>query len=190
MKTALIVIDYINDITHPTGKISHCASHTAERGAIGKANRALAIGRKRGWLNILVKVGFDRSYVDQPKHSPLFGRAHEFGAIALGTEGTDFHPDLDSSLGDLTIVKPRVSAFYGTNLDAVLRAQKVERLVVAGVSSTLGIQSTVREAHDRDYAVFVVEDACAARSEEDHQMSMISLEAIAKIIRVEDLEGM
>jgi len=190
MKTALIAIDFINDITHPKGKISHCAGHTSERGAIAKANRALAIGRQHGWLNILVKVGFDSSYLEQPKHSLLFGRAHEFGAIELGTEGTDFHPDLDTSLGDLVIIKPRVSAFYCTNLDAVLRAQKVERLVIAGVSSSLAIQSTAREAHDRDYSVFVVEDACAAASEEDHQMSMKLLTAIATVIQVEDLKVM
>jgi len=50
------------------------------------------------------------------------------------------------------------------------------------------VQSTVRDAHDRDYEVFVLEDACAAATKSVHQSSMELLSAIAKVIRVEDLE--
>lgn len=190
MSTALIGLDYIVDIMHPTGRIARSAAHAAERGVIAHANRALALADGRGWLKLLVKVGFGPGYVDQPKGSPLFGRVHELGALALDGGGCAFHPELDAQLADLVIVKPRVSAFYGTNLDAVLRACKVERLIVCGVSSSWAVQSTVRDAHDRDYQVLVLEDACAAASEAEHQSSMALLRTIARVVSMEDLEAL
>jgi biuret amidohydrolase len=190
MNTAFIGLDYIVDIMHPSGKIAGSAKHAAERDIISKANRALAFAKQQGWLSILVKVGFTAGFPDLPKQSAMFGRAQEFGALELGQAGTEFHPDLASELADMVIVKPRVSAFYSTNLEAALRARRIERVVVAGVSSAWAVQSTVRDAHDRDYQVWVLEDACAAVNQEEHQSSMQLLTRIAKIITVDDLESL
>jgi nicotinamidase-related amidase len=187
MNTAFIGLDYIIDIMHASGKIAGSAGHAAERGIICKANQALAFGKEKGWLNVLVKVGFNAGFPDQPKHSAMFGRAHEFGALELGQPGTEFHPDLASELADMVVVKPRISAFYSTNLEAALRARRIERVVIAGVSSSWAVQSTVRDAHDRDYQVLVLEDACAAVNEAEHRSSMELLTRIAKVISVADL---
>ncbi|MGN7963970.1 cysteine hydrolase family protein [Brucella sp. 22210] len=187
MKTAIIALDYIVDIMHPDGKIARSAQHAMERDIIAKANRAFEIAREKHWLVIHVKVGFSSGYNEQPKHSPMFGRAHEFRALELGKTGTEFHPDLHLDPSDVVITKPRVSAFYGTSLEPLLRANLIERLVVTGVSSTWAVQSTVRDAHDRDYRVVVIEDACAAASEEEHRASMKMLSTIATIVTVEEL---
>jgi len=187
MNTALIALDYIFDITHPEGKIARSAQQVVERNIIAHTNQALALAQQKGWLRILVKVGFAADYIDQPKHSRMFGQVDKLGALALDQSGTAFHPDLVSELGELVIVKPRVSAFYGTNLDAVLRARSIERLIICGVSSTWAVQSTVRDAHDRDYQVSVLEDACAATTLEEHQISMATLAPIAEIITLKDL---
>ena len=88
------------------------------------------------------------------------------------------------------MIKPRVSAFYGTDLEPLLRANKVERLALAGVSTAWAVQATARDAHDRDYQVVIVEDACAAASEEEHQASMKLLSQIAKVVEVEDLASL
>jgi nicotinamidase-related amidase len=188
MNTAFIGLDYIVDIMHPQGKIAGSAKHAAERNVIARANRALEIARERGWLSILVKVGFNAGYPDQPRHSAMFGRAHEFGALEQGQAGMAFHPDLKAELADMVIIKPRVSAFYSTGLEAALRARKIERLVIAGVSSAWAVQSAVRDAHDRDYQVLVLEDACAAANEEEHQSSMALLARIARVIGTDALE--
>ena len=184
---APVCIDYIIDIMHPDGKIARAAQHAAARGVISKANQALAIAGDKGWLRVLVKVGFAPGYADQPKHSPLFGRVNESEALKLGSRGTEFHPDLDAASADLVIVKPRVSAFYGTNLDAALRARRIERLVVCGVNSVWAVEHTVRDAHDRDYTVFVLADACASVDESQHMAAMERLAAIATIISINDL---
>lgn len=188
MKTAFIALDYIIDITHPEGKIARSAGQVSSRNVIAKANEALAFARSRDWLVVLVKVGFSPEYREQPKASPMFGRAHEFGALKLGERGTEFHPDLDVAPSDLVIVKPRISAFYGTPLEAALRANRIERVVIAGVSTTWAVQATAREAHDRDYEVFILEDACAAADETDHENSISVLKHIAHIIDLPELK--
>jgi len=187
MKTAFIGLDYIFDIVHPDGKLSRNSSQVLKRSIIANVNRALHISRDKGWLTVLVKVGFAPGYVNHPKDSPFFGNASKAGAIELGTRGTDFHPDLESDFADVIVVKPRVSAFYCTDLEATLRANKVQRLVLAGVSTAWAVQATARDAHDRDYQVVIVEDACAAVTEEEHQESMKLLSQIARVVDVEEL---
>jgi nicotinamidase-related amidase len=190
MKTAFIGLDYIVDIMHPDGKIARSAPQAAERGVIRHANRALAHAKASGWLSILVKVGFRPGYHELPKTSPMFGKAQQFGALALGGAGTAFHPELDAQLADLVVEKPRISAFYGTVLEPALRAQKVERLVVGGVSTGWAVQALVRDAHDRDYSVVVIEDACAAATREEHESSIALLRGIAQVISIADIASL
>lgn len=187
MKNALLVIDFINDIVHPDGKIPTCASHTQAQNAIHHANQALAFARQESWLTLLVKVGFESTYQAQPKHSPIFGKAKEHGALELGQFGCEFHDDLDVQPTDFIIEKSRISPFYGTTLEPVLRANKVEHLYLCGVSTTWAIEAAARDAHDRDYQITIIENACAAASSQEHQQSIETLSRIANMISVDQL---
>jgi ureidoacrylate peracid hydrolase len=188
MKNALIAIDFINDITHADGKIPSAAAQVAERHVIAKANQALRYARAHNWLVILVKVGFEPNYHAQPKNSPIFGKAQQLGALNLATAGCAFHPELQVEASDLVIEKPRVSPFYGTALDVVLRTNHIEHLYVCGVSTTWAIQAVTRDAHDRDYRVSILEDACAASDLAEHEAALKPMARIASIIKVEQLE--
>ena len=70
MNKALLVIDFINDIAHPDGRIAASAAQVIEQDAIAHANQALAHARAHGWLVVLIKVGFDEGYLLQPRGSP------------------------------------------------------------------------------------------------------------------------
>lgn len=188
MNTAFIGLDYIFDIIHEEGKLARGSAHVLDEAQIGRVNQALAIARAKGWLTVLVKVGFAAGYVNQPKNSPIFGSAHTTGALALGTPGTDFHSGIRADLADLVVVKPRVSPFYGTELEAALRARRIERVVLGGVSTAWAVQAAARDAHDRDYQVVVVEDLCAAATEAQHEASMELLRRIAWVVKTEELE--
>ena len=117
----------------------------------------------------------------------MFGRAHQFGALSLGDSGTDFHPDLDVQPGDLVLTKPRVSPFYGTALEPALRANHIDHLYLCGVSTSWAIQAAAREGHDRDYAITILEDACAAADANEHHTSLRMLGRIAEICKVAQL---
>jgi nicotinamidase-related amidase len=90
MNKALLVIDFINDIAHPDGRIAASAAQVLEQDAIAHANQALAHARAHGWLVVLIKVGFDPGYLLHPKGSPMFGRAHQFGASRWRTAAPTF----------------------------------------------------------------------------------------------------
>jgi Amidases related to nicotinamidase len=76
----------------------------------------------------------------------------------------------DSSLhfqqGDLIVKKKRASAFTGSDLEVILRAHKIERLVIAGIATSAVVLSTVREAADKDYALTILSDCCVDFDEE------------------------
>ena len=76
------------------------------------------------------------------------------------------------SLGDPIIVKHRVNAFFGTDLDMMLRSQNRDTLILMGHATSGVILSTVRYAADADYRIIVVEDGCVDRDTEVHTMLM------------------
>lgn len=187
MTPALVVIDFINDIVHPKGKIALSAERIIKNHVIEKANQAISLAREKHWPIIFVKVGFHPSYPECPKHSPLFGKSSSLGALLLGSWGTEFHEELDFHDGDLVIVKHRVNAFYATQLEAILRANHIDTLILSGVSTNMAIEHTAREGHDRDYSVIVLKDACESGSEEAHLAALASMGRIAKVITCAEL---
>lgn len=186
MSRALIALDLINDIVHPDSPMAGAAAQVAERNVIGNANVALAHARANDWLVVLVKVGFAAGYAEQPKNSPLFGAAKDNGVLQLGSWGTEFHDALDATPAnparEIIIEKPRVNAFYGTPLEAALRANGVDTLFLCGVSTSWAVQSAARDGHDRDYRIRVIEDACAAADANDHAASINQLSVISDIV--------
>ncbi len=83
--------------------------------------------------------------------------------------------------GDFQVVKHRVSPFYSTTLEAQLRALGVTRIYCSGVSTQAVVQATVRDAHDRDYDVVLLEDACCAASLEEHRNSIGSVSRFCRV---------
>jgi nicotinamidase-related amidase len=179
--SALLVIDFINDIVDPKGKIAGSANFIQSHYTIENANKVIKQARKANVPIIFVKVGFSPSYLECPAESPIFGKAKQYQALQLNNWGTEFHANLDKQPEDFVVIKHRINAFYATDLEAILRAQKIQNLVICGVSTDMAVQSTTRDAHDRDYKVTVVKDACAAMSEEHHEGSIKILERIATI---------
>lgn len=72
--------------------------------------------------------------------------------------------------GDLIITKRRVSAFTGSDLEVVLRAQGIQHLVLTGVATSGVVLSTLREAADKDYRITVLSDCCTDADPEVHSI--------------------
>lgn len=187
MKTALLVLDLINDIIHPNGKIAAAADLVNQYQVIDHANRVIAVARENNLPIVFVKVGFHAGYPECSETSPVFNRAKELGALQLNTWGTEFHEAVNITRDDVVITKHRISAFYATALEAILRANQIEDLLILGVSTDMAVQTTAREAHDRDYKVTIVSDACCASSLETHENTLKLLQKIATTIKSDDL---
>jgi nicotinamidase-related amidase len=185
MKTLYLVLDMQNDLVHPDGPSGKgpLGQEVAARGIVVRTADAIAKARAAGARVGFVRVGFSPDYRECPQRSAVFAPARQHGLFKLGGWGTQIHPQLGETDGDVQVVKHRVSPFYSTTLEVQLRALGIERLVCSGVSTQAVVQATVRDAHDRDYDVVVLEDCCAAATADEHRNSLAS---IGRFCRVED----
>ncbi|WP_159566567.1 cysteine hydrolase family protein [Budvicia diplopodorum] len=178
MSSALIIIDLIQDIV---GEHSASHSQTQARGIIPLANSTAAYARRQNVPVIWIKVGFADDYHDIPANSPMFSGAKRAGRLRLSANGCDWAEGLDVHAQDEIVVKKAVSAFAGNQLQQWLNDRGYDHLLLGGVSSLMAIQSTARQAHDLGFKVSILEDLCAAATQEAHQQSMTALAGMAHI---------
>ena len=178
-----LVLDMENDLVHadgPNGKAAY-GQQVAERNILGNTQKALKKAREAGVLIGFVRVGFSPDYRECSLASLIFLGACTNGLLMLGEWGTQVHPDLGQLPGDFDIVKHRVSPFYSTSLEAILRARGIKTIYCSGISTNAVVQATVREGHDRDYEVVVLEDCCCALSAEEHAAAIGGLQRFCRI---------
>jgi nicotinamidase-related amidase len=137
-------------------------------GILEAIGRAIAAARRGGVPVIYVKVAFREGY---PEVSP---RNKGFAAIASGHgfvgEGTRVHPAVAPAPGEIEVVKKRVSAFAGSDLELILRAQGIRALALTGIATSGVVLSTLRAAADLDYDLTVIADCCLDRDPEVHRL--------------------
>ena len=101
---------------------------------------------------------------------------------ARSPDWAEIVPELGPEPGDFVITKRQWGAFYGTELDLQLRRRGVETIVLCGISTNLGVESTARFAYEYGYQQIFVEDASAARSRDEHEHTMKTI--FARIGRI------
>lgn len=183
MAKAIIICDFINEIISTEGKFKGkgYAAFAEQNNTLANTARAVEEARKLGFVVIYVRVGFSSDYKDQPKNSLLFGKADQFQALKLDTWATSIADSLKVELSDFIVTKHRVSPFYATALEAILRNRQITDLFICGCATDLVVSSTARDAHDRDFNVFVLDDCCAAGSAEDHEGGLSAIRKIATV---------
>jgi nicotinamidase-related amidase len=158
-KTALVVIDLQQGIT---------AIPTEPRPAsvvVANTLELCAAVRARGGFVVLVRVGFsaDRGDVLRPEcDSPSALPAQ------LPPSWFEYVPGLVEA-GDHLLTKKQWGAFTGTDLDLQLRRRGISTIVLTGISTSAGVESTARHAYELGYHQVLVEDAMAARTVEEHE---------------------
>jgi nicotinamidase-related amidase len=166
-QTALVLIDLQNGIMRMP-----LAPHTADQ----VVEKAGLLGRKfteQGGTIVLVHVAFasdsaDRLQqpVDSPMSAPPGGMPADF---------SEFVTEIGALKADIVITKRQWGAFHGTELDLQLRRRGITTIVLGGVATNFGVESTAREAWQHNYSVIVAEDACASGSAEMHQFSVTKI---------------
>jgi nicotinamidase-related amidase len=90
--------------------------------------------------------------------------------MGLDDPATQIHPAVGPEDGDVVVVKKRVSAFTGSDLEVVLRSLEVRSLVLTGIATSGVVLSTLRQAADLDYDLTVLADGCADADPEVHRV--------------------
>jgi nicotinamidase-related amidase len=158
--TALLVMDY------QVGILGRLAEREAEQ--IERAASAIDIARGAGMAVGYVRVAFEPADVDAiPPTNARF--ASVAGGLSADAPDTQVHERLAPRDGDIVVRKTRVGAFSTTDLDEQLRARGITTLVLAGISTSGVVLSTVRDGADRDYRLFVLSDGCADTDPDVHE---------------------
>ena len=159
-KTALVLIDLQNAIVSmPT--VPHPAVDVVQRGS-----RLARAFRARGAPVVYVRVDIANMLhlpVDQPARDP--------NAPPPPASAMELVPDAGFEPGDLLITKRHWGAFAGTELEQTLKQRGVDTIVLGGIATNAGVESTARQGTGLGFAFVIVEDACAARDAEAHRFS-------------------
>lgn len=140
---------------------------------IQNANAAIRHARTAGVQVVFVRIGLeDRDYVEIPPTNKAFTVVAENRWLHSDADATALDPALDVSPADVVIRKTRVGALHRTALDEELTNRGITTLILAGVHTSGVVLSTVRDAADRDFRLFLLSDAIADPSEEAHQALM------------------
>ena len=156
------------------------------------ASGAIDLARQSGITVAYVRVGFaDEDYKQVPEANKIFAPVARVRALHYEAPETQIHRRLQPQPGDIVVRKTRVGAFSTTDLEQQLKGRGITTLILAGVSTSGVVLSTVREAADRDYHIYVLADACADRDPHVHAvLTERVLPMQAHIITVADLPGL
>lgn len=185
-RTALVIIDMQRDFLEPGGFGSSLGNDVnLLRSAIAPCQALLGAARALGMLVIHTREGHLPDLSDAPPAKVMRGKPElrigslgPMGRILIrGEPGHGIIPELAPISGETVIDKPGKGAFYRTELGDVLQEQRIENLLVCGVTTEVCVHTTVREANDRGYRCVVISDACASYFPEFHRVALAMVSA-------------
>jgi nicotinamidase-related amidase len=152
--TALVLIDLQRGIVG-----GNTMPHTSSE-VVARAAELASAFRARRALVVLVHV--DPSLMPQPAAD------NPRPAMTVGPDWIELVPELNRQAGDVVVTKHQPNAFYCTDLEVHLRRRQIRTIVLGGIATNLGVESTARAAYERGFEQVFVEDAMAARAEVLH----------------------
>ena len=174
-RTALVINDMQNAFCSPGGYIDRIGFDlSGAKSVIDRIGQLVTATRQAGVINVFLQNGFSPDPHEAPgPRAPLwhksnalrYMRAHpeESGRILIrGTWDHDFIQALRPQAGDLVIQKPTDDGFAATELDHLLRGRDINTLLLSGISTNVGVESTLRAGYHLGYFGVLVADACMA----------------------------
>lgn len=199
-QTAVIVCDMQNDFGAAGGMFQRAGIDISMiQGAVAPTKRVLVAARRAGMPVIYLKMGFQPDLSDAgAEDSPNRVKHMFFGGIGnsvLAPDGTPSRtliretwstaivPELAPEPSDIVIYKHRFSGFYQTGLEAILTEHMVKNLIITGCTTSVCVESTVRDAMFRDFSCLLLAD-CSAEPigselpRTNHQASLLLVERL------------
>lgn len=171
---AVIVVDLQNGFCHPDGSFASLGLNSeALHAAVPGAQRVVAAARAAEVPVIYTRFVYRPDYSDGGVLTgEIMPALAEAKSLADGTWDGELLDELDVRDGDWVIDKNRYSAFYGTRLEPALTSLGVRDLVLCGVTTNMCVETTARDAGQRDYRTFVVGDACGELDAQRHEVAL------------------
>ena len=185
-RTALIIIDMQRDFLELGGFGETLGNDVSLlKAAVAPCQVVLEAARGAGMLVIHTREGHSPDMHDAPpakvergSPSKRIGDPGPMGRILIqGEAGHDIIDELYPIAGEPVVDKPGKGAFYATNLGLILSNRGIENLLVAGVTTEVCVNTTVREANDRGFRCIVLSDCCASYFPEFHAAGLAMIKA-------------
>ncbi len=171
-ETALIVVDMQNAYASPGGYIDiQGFDLSGAEAVIDGITRVIGAARAMEMQVIFFQNGWDAAKHEAgTPDSPNWWKSNALKLmraepkldgtlITRGTWDYELVPQLQPQPQDIVLSKPRYSGFYGTQLDAILRARRIRNLVFVGIATNVCVESTLRDAYFLEYFPILIEDA-------------------------------
>lgn len=136
----------------------------------GKVTNAIAFARSQNIPVLFVVVGFRPGMPEVSMNNKILSASKERSANVNMDELMKIDNAVTPIQGEIVITKRRVSAFTGSDLEVVLRAQGIQHIILTGVATSGVVLSTLREAADKDYRITVLSDCCTDGDVEVHHV--------------------
>ncbi len=173
--SALILIDVLNDFLAADGKMNAMIGPMRDQLAlIPSLERLLEGSREAGLTIVYAPHGLDEHSFDDFKHlHPRMQMALDNQVFWKGTYGADFYPSLRPRSGDIVTTQHRAfNSFIGTDMDEQLKKRGIERVILAGLTSSTCIEGTGRHAIEAGYHLTFLTDAVADFAMPDHRAAV------------------
>ena len=189
-RTALIVVDMQNAFCTDKGSVATIGLDISMlKAAVEPCQRLIEAARAAGVPVIYTRYIFRADYADGGilvKY--LLPALGESDHLAAGTHDIEVVAALAPHEGDYVVDKNRPSGFYATGLEPILNGLDINSLVVCGVTTNCCVETTVRDASQRDYKTFVVTDATGELEQERHDFAINTMAFLfAEAVTVDDV---
>jgi nicotinamidase-related amidase len=166
------------------GIVSTPAQPYESKDVIANAAKLAKIFRQNKMPVFLVRVSTSSDGKD--RLSPITDSENSWSKNPMPADWSDIVPELGPDPSDFVITKKQWGAFYGTELDLQLRRRKIETIVLCGIATNIGVESTARFAFEYGYQQIFAEDAMGSRSQAEHDNTVQT--TFARIGRVRKTE--
>ncbi len=176
-KTAIVVIDLQKGIA------SRPSMPHAGADVVANAARLVNAFRKNNMPVFLVHVHPTPDTALKVVSDEAFS-----GREPMPSDWSEFVPEMTPTPSDVVITKRQWGAFYGTDLDLQLRRRKMDAIVLCGIATDYGVESTARFAYEYGYQQIFAEDAMSSRSEEQHNTAIkYVLKKIGRVRKTDEI---
>jgi len=183
-ETSLVLIEYQNEFTTAGGALHEAVKECMEKtGTLENSKKVMDAARSAGCKIIHLPIMFEEGHLEISNNSyGILAGVKEGGIFKVGTSGAEICEMMKPAEGDIVAKgKNGLCGFASTNLDFLLRQNKITNVVLSGFLTNCCVESTMRTAYEKGYNVYTMKDCCAATSVEgqeaayEHTFGMFSI---------------